>query len=224
MARVLRQSSLILLDECTMTHKKLLEAIDRTMKDLRGNQRIFGGALILLSGDFRQILPVVPRSTPADEINACLKLSSLWRFVKKLTLNTNMRVQLHNDQTADRFSKQLLDIGNGKVPIDNATGLITLPNDFCTISQTKEELIESVFPNIVRNYKNHNWLRERAILAPKNIHVNEINFLIQEKLPGAVTSYKSFDSATTDELQVNYPIEFLNSLDPSGMPPHCLNL
>lgn len=135
-----------------------------------------------------------------------------------------MRVQLHNDQSADRFSKQLLDIGNGKHPIDNATGLITLPNDFCTISQTKEELIESVFPDIVRNYRNHNWLRERAILAPKNVHVNDINFLIQEKLPGAVTSYKSIDSVSTNEAAVNYPIEFLNSLDPSGMPPHHLSL
>jgi hypothetical protein len=31
----------------------------------------FGNALILLAGDCRQKLPVLPRSTPADEINAC---------------------------------------------------------------------------------------------------------------------------------------------------------
>ncbi|KAF0770175.1 ATP-dependent DNA helicase PIF1-like [Aphis craccivora] len=53
-----------------------------------------GGALILLSGDFRQILLVIPRSTPADELNACLKLSLLWQHVHKLNLNINTHVHL----------------------------------------------------------------------------------------------------------------------------------
>lgn len=67
-----------------MSHKKALEALDRTVRDLRRNARIFGGALILLSGDFRQTLPVISRSTPADELNACLKSSVLWRHLQKL--------------------------------------------------------------------------------------------------------------------------------------------
>jgi PIF1 helicase. len=49
-----------------------LEALDRTMKDLRNDQNRFGGAMILLAGDFRQTLPLIPRSTPVDELNACL--------------------------------------------------------------------------------------------------------------------------------------------------------
>ncbi|XP_050338325.1 ATP-dependent DNA helicase PIF6-like [Bactrocera neohumeralis] len=205
-----------------MTHKKSLEALDRTLKDIRGNAGIFGGALILLSGDFRQTLPVIPRSTPADEINACLKSSILWRHVQTMTLNINMRVQLNNDPSAYHFSKQLLDIGNGKIQSTN--GFITLPNNCCTIVESHDELIDRVFPNIVGNIMNHTWLRERAILAPKNVNVNDINFEIQEKLPGVVTSYKSFDSAMNQDDAVNYPIEFLNSLEPPGMPPHCLNL
>ena len=54
-----------------MAHKKSLEALDRSMQDLRNNQNRFGGAMILLAGDFRQTLPVIPRSTSADELNAC---------------------------------------------------------------------------------------------------------------------------------------------------------
>ena len=57
MAKVLRQTAIFLLDECPMMHKKSLEAIDRTMQDLRGNQHIFGGALILLSGELSKHCP-----------------------------------------------------------------------------------------------------------------------------------------------------------------------
>ncbi|GBP46128.1 hypothetical protein EVAR_26573_1 [Eumeta japonica] len=79
-------------------------------------------------------------------------------------------------------------------------------------------------PLNVQNYRNHDWLRERAILAPKNIHINAINFQIQAKLPGVVTTYKSIDSVMNQDEAMNYPIEFLNSLEPAGIPPHCLNL
>ncbi|XP_049308573.1 uncharacterized protein LOC125777509 [Bactrocera dorsalis] len=89
MAKVLQQTSIILWDECPMTHKKSLEALNRTLQDLRRSLQLFGGALILLSGDFRQTLPVIPRSTPADEINACLKSSFLWAHVQMLSLTKN---------------------------------------------------------------------------------------------------------------------------------------
>ena len=56
-----------------MADKRSLEALDRTLKDLSDNQNIFGWAMILLSGDFRQTFPVIPQSTVADEINACSK-------------------------------------------------------------------------------------------------------------------------------------------------------
>ena len=55
-----------------MAHKRSLEALNRTFQDLRDNHNIFGGAMILLSGDFRQTLPVISRSIAADEINACV--------------------------------------------------------------------------------------------------------------------------------------------------------
>ncbi|XP_053967967.1 ATP-dependent DNA helicase PIF1-like [Anastrepha ludens] len=76
--RVLKTCKLIVWDECTMAHKKSLEALDRSLRDLRGNDQPMGGALLLLAGDFRQILPVIPKGTAADEVNACLKSSYLW--------------------------------------------------------------------------------------------------------------------------------------------------
>lgn len=223
MAKVLQQCKIIIWDECTMAHKKSLEALNITLQDLRNNQQLFGGTTILLSGDFRQTLPVITRSTPADELNACLKSSKLWRSVQKLNLTTNMRVQLQNDESAVTFSKQLLDIGNGKIPID-LTGLIIFPQNFCILKESKEDLIESVYPNIAQQYKNHNWLSERAILAAKNKDVNDLNIAIQYKIFGETFTYKSINCLMDQNEVVNYPTEFLNSLDLPGVPPHILQL
>lgn len=108
-AKLLKRCDIVIWDECTMAHMKSVEALERSMRDIRDNSALFGGALILLAGDFRQTLPVIPKSTPANEINACLKSSYLWRFIRTLKLITNVRVQLQNDPSAAKFSEQLND-------------------------------------------------------------------------------------------------------------------
>lgn len=135
-----------------------------------------------------------------------------------------MRVVLQNDQSADLFSKQLLAVGNGEIPIDISTGLISLPPDFCQFASSKEELITQVFPDIGRNYVNHVWLSERAILAAKNKDVDDLNSKIQTQIPGQLHSFKSIDCLTNIDEATNYPTEFLNSLDLPGLPPYNLRL
>ena len=223
-AKILEVCELIVWDECTMAHRHALEALNNTLQDLRGNGENMGGVVVLLAGDFRQTLPVVPKGTMADELKACLKSSHLWRHVKALTLSTNMRVHLQGDVSAGQFAEQLLAIGNGKMPADPANGLISIPGNFCNVVKSVEELKSSVFPNIQTHFKDHKWLCERAILAPKNVNVNAINLEIQQQLPGETTLYKSIDTATDTDAAVQYPTEFLNSLEPSGMPPHYLRL
>lgn len=224
MATILRTCRLIIWDECTMAHKRALEALDRTLRDLRGVEQPMGGALILLAGDFRQTLPVIQRATPADELNACLKASALWRNVLKIILSTNMRVHLLRDESAQTFAQQLSDMGDGKIPFDPQTSEISFPQNFCRLQSSMKDVEMRVFPSISINYKNHDWLCERAILAPKNDKVNNINDRIQMQIPGRLVKYKSFDTVTDEDQVVNYPIEFLNSLEPPGMPPHILAL
>ncbi|XP_064073268.1 uncharacterized protein LOC135193663 [Vanessa tameamea] len=45
-----------------------------------------------------------------------------------------------------------------------------------------------------------------------------------QKVPGEVKCYKSIDTVTNIEVTVHYPQEFLNSLNPAGLPPHELSL
>ncbi|EPB68564.1 hypothetical protein ANCCEY_12347 [Ancylostoma ceylanicum] len=223
-AQVLKMCKLIVWDECTMAHKKALEALDRTLQDIRGSSRLMGGVVVVLAGDFRQTLPVIPRSTPADELNACLKASYLWRHVHKMTLSTNMRVHLQGDECARSFAEQLLRLGDGTFPVDPATDLISFPSNFCNVVASLEELVDKVFSDISENFRNHQWLCDRAILAPMNESVNNINVQIQDQLPGSVTTYESIDTVVDSEQAVCYPTEFLNSLEPPGMPPHRLIL
>jgi ATP-dependent DNA helicase PIF1 len=78
--------------------------------------------------------------------------------------------------------------------------------------------------NTVQHYKNHQWLSERAILAAKNNNVNAFKFSIQNEKPYETTTYKSIDTVMNQDEVISYPIEFLNTLDLPGMPPHVLTL
>ena len=221
-AELLKQCSLIVWDECTMTHKAALEAVNRTLKDIRGNDELMGGLTVVLSGDFRQTLPVVKRGTAADEIKACLKSSDLWRHVKVFNLKTNMRAQVYGDATAKKFAKDLLDLGDGNFPTD-ADGLVDM-HSLSTVVSNLDELIDHVYPNFEERHKSRKWLSNRAILAPKNTTVDKINSKLLAKMPGEETVYKSIDTMVDENEAVHYPTEFLNSQEPPGTPPHRLAL
>lgn len=93
-----------------------------------------------------------------------------------------MRVHLGDDH-AQVFANSLLEIGEGKVAV-GSSGYIKLPPDFCNMVSSVAELIDVIYPAIVENYQDVNWLRERAILAAKNEDVNDINNQILAMVPG----------------------------------------
>ena len=223
-AMLLQECRFLVWDECTMSHKNALQALHKTLQDIRNNDKLMGGLVVLLAGDFRQTLPVIPRGTPADELNACVKASSLWMHVKKLSLTTNMRVHLRPDVTTETFAQQLLDLGNGLWEHDSKTGEVNFPNGFCNLVNNVEELRGGVFPNLSIQYRNREWLFERAILAPKNETVEKINYQLLQQIKGTIRTYKSVDTVTDPDQAVQYPTEFLNSLNPPGMPSHILVL
>ncbi|GBO20469.1 hypothetical protein AVEN_24659-1 [Araneus ventricosus] len=64
----LRQAVLIIIDEITMLTKDGLRCIDSLLRDLMNNDKHFGSKVIIIGGDFRQTLPVVPRGLPCDSI------------------------------------------------------------------------------------------------------------------------------------------------------------
>ena len=88
-------AKLIVWDEAPMSHRYLLEALDRTLRDIMQEDSLMGGKLVVLGGDFRQILPVIRKAKNdprQDTVNACMTHSVLWRDCFKLHLRTNMRI------------------------------------------------------------------------------------------------------------------------------------
>ena len=74
---------------------------------------------------------------------------------------------------------------------------------------------------------NDEEFKKICIFAPKNDQVDFLNNKILEKIiSGQETVHKSIDSIICDDLNEtdNFPTECLNSLTPSGMPPHELKL
>jgi hypothetical protein len=66
-AELLTMTSLIIWDEAPMINKYAFEAVNRCLQDImrevdpRNADLLFGGKIVVFGGDFRQILPVVPK-------------------------------------------------------------------------------------------------------------------------------------------------------------------
>ncbi len=95
-AELVRKADLIIWDEAPMMHRRAFEVVDRTLCDLmqlddaQVTDKIFGGKTMVLSGDFRQILLVVPKGGREDIVSASLPRSHLWQHVTILRLHINM--------------------------------------------------------------------------------------------------------------------------------------
>ena len=124
------------------------------------------------------------------------------------------------------FTEHLLSIGEGKISVDLSLGQhkIQIDDRFLLNSTDLNELCDFVFPDLVDNFTNTSWMSSRAILCPTNDSVDRVNAQLLKKLPGQSTKYKSSDKLTNSEDALNYPEEFLNTLNPSGMPQHLIHL
>ena len=133
LAKVINDCHAMIVDEAPMTHRLAFEAVDRTLRDITCKDCPMGGIATLFCGDFWQILPVIPRSTRDNTVDASLQKSNLWQFITVMCLHTNMRVHRQSDTSAGDFAK-LLSIGDGAFPLADSPNFITLPTTIRTLS------------------------------------------------------------------------------------------
>jgi len=175
----------------------------------------FGGKVMVFGGDFRQVLPVVPRGTRAQVTDATLQRSYLWDKIRKIRLSQNMRAQ-----SDPWFSEYLLRIGNGT---EETIGddYVRLPNDiviaYTDMDVAVNRLISSVFPSLEEHATSAAYMSRRAILSTKNEHVDRLNAMMIDRFSGEEKVYHSFGTVL-DDPQNHFSIDFLNSITPNGLP------
>uniref|UniRef100_A0A6N2MB69 ATP-dependent DNA helicase n=1 Tax=Salix viminalis TaxID=40686 RepID=A0A6N2MB69_SALVM len=247
LSNLLQKTALIVWDEAPMVNKCCLEALDRSMRDVLSegtnyNKDLpFGGKSILLGGDFRQILPVIPGGSKEQIINASLTSSILWPKFTVMTLTENMRLStdglsLEEKAQIREFSEWILSVGNGQ--ISDLPSLSTADECFVTIPfhlllrascDPIPTIVSAIYPNICDVQIDPTYYRERAIVTTKNTTVAEINAFVLSITPGTKRVYLSVDSVSTsstesDDASSLYPIEYINQLEFNGIPSHELAL
>jgi hypothetical protein len=165
-AELLRAAKAIIWDEIGAQHRHAVEAVDRTMQDACGNNRPFGGKIVLLAGDFKQTLPVIPKGSKEDIINATIQRSYLWDNIEILTLTENMRLQQGNAD-AHEFAQWLLDIGHGRNMVENGNDIELLPG---MRVDDEDTLLDTIYPAINTSPPPPpEYFMNRMILAPSSV-------------------------------------------------------
>ncbi|XP_057747990.1 uncharacterized protein LOC130967191 [Arachis stenosperma] len=224
LAELIVKSKLIIWDEAPIVNKFCFEALDCTMRDLlkivnsNSKNLPFCSKTVVFGGDFRQILPVIPKGSRQDVVNAIINSSYLWDHCKVLKLTQNMRIKGSNniegsDQSLREFADWLLKIGDGKIG---------------EISDV-EAIVTSTFKNYIEDPDDEKNLQDRAVLAPTLQTVDEINEHMMKINQRQHVFCFSADMACKSETQTDvaaavHTPEFLNGLKSSGLSNHEIKL
>jgi hypothetical protein len=227
LAALIKATDLVIWDEAPMQSRHIHEAVDRTFQDIRGCDRPFGGLCVVFGGDFKQILPVVVKGNRAQIVGICMQRSALWQSIHILRLTQNMRLNT-TDEHEREFAQWQLDIGHGRHTDEN--GNLILPDHFHCRENTIESLIETIYPGITYHIPpTDQYFAECTILASRNDDVDCINTDILKQFPGEIQTFLSADTIKNNNGEggqdvLMYPVEYLNSINCSGLPLHKLEL
>jgi hypothetical protein len=220
-------TDVFIIDEISMVPKHALEIIDRKLKELTNVNLPFGGKIMIIGGDFRQILPVQKRASRNGLVGLSVTMSYLWKEFKVFRLKKNQRVLniVQGDETTvperEDFAEWLLKVGNGELPVDE--------NEYMEIPDyiiAKNDLIEETFGETIED-NNLIGMSNKVILTTTNQRAAEINENVLKMLRDQqMEVYYSHDKVDKEEPHnfIEYPPEFLHSLNESGLPPHELKL
>ncbi|KAK9740538.1 hypothetical protein RND81_03G042900 [Saponaria officinalis] len=172
--------------------------------------------LVVFGGDFRQILPVIPKGSRQDIVYATINSSYLWNFCKVLRLTKNMRLRVRDGVLGG--------------PNDGEAS-IEIPDDILIKEATNPvaAIVENTYPLLLEHLWDEKYFQDRAILTPTHEIIKMIDDYILNSIPGEEKVYLTADSiCRSDKVtmldHILYSSEILNSIRCSGIPNHELRL
>ena len=140
----------------------MLIILNELLMDVMGNDLPFGGKMVVLTGDWRQTLPVARGR--ANTTEATHLMSDLWPMCKMHELITNMRIErlrLSDPAAADRLAAHeawLLEVGEGRMgeptvdadgePVDD-TRRVVLPENMTFRGRSLGAYLDFMYPGFV---------------------------------------------------------------------------
>ncbi|SGY56765.1 BQ5605_C006g04169 [Microbotryum silenes-dioicae] len=225
LAELFRMCDLIVWDEAPMQHRRCFQLVDRMLQDVRSSTARFGGLTVVLAGDPKQCLPVIPKSSPAQIVDACIMNADFWGKVEMLHFSvssnpfltfrpytnhgtvqaqTNMRLLAAADrmteterEKAQDFANWLLGVRDGSA--NKTEDSIALPRELLLPATTRNRsgLIRHVYP----------------------VPAFKLNSMVLDLLPGEPQTFYSADSVENEDESL-FSIEYLQSLNIPGMALH----
>ncbi|KAF1886921.1 hypothetical protein Lal_00046159, partial [Lupinus albus] len=165
----------------------------------------FGGNVVVFGGDFRQILPIVPRGCRLDIVHVTINSSYLWHQCNISTLSKNMHEKLSesNDGCVEVYIPEELSILDFDNPIDAIV---------CTILASTIEIVDQINDYILSIIPGE----EKEYLSSDEVYMSDVNDIetLNILTPEFLNTLSTFCLPNRKiKLKVGTPIMLLRNLD-----------
>ena len=159
-----KETDILIIDEISMMSQHMFELLDYLGKNVRRNNKPFGGIQIIMFGDFFQLPPVSKDAEDKLRKNFCFE-SELW--FETFSPQNNMELVKIFRQSDENFKKILNQIREGKIKRN--------VNEFLLNYVNRDKTLEIIQP---------------TKLYPKRSQVDYINSFEINKLDGEINEYE----------------------------------
>ncbi|GKB66045.1 retrovirus-related pol polyprotein from transposon TNT 1-94 [Tanacetum coccineum] len=183
LAELMQEVQLIIWDEAPMTQRYDFEALDITLRDILGftdserRNQIFGGMTVLLGGDFRQILPVIPKAKRPEVVQACINRSELWMHYTVIVKLKEQIKSLKGNVEDSSVKMDMDEIETLNIELEHRVTKLVTENEH--LKQTYKQLYDSIKPKRVQSKEQCDALIKQVNI--KSGEISDLNAKLQEQ-------------------------------------------